>query len=94
MTLGSTDSNGNKKAEIIKAYQKSENDTGSTEVQVAILTDKIKYLTSHFGDHPKDKHSKRGMMAMISKRRKLLTYLKTESADRYLSLIDSLGLRK
>ena len=90
MTSGNTESN----SEIIAKYGANDKDTGKTEVQVALLTSKIKKLTEHFAKFPKDKHSKRGMMTIISKRKSLLNYLKNESVDRYTSLITSLGLRK
>ena len=82
------------KAAAVKPYQLSANDTGSPEVQVTLLTGRIQELTGHFEKNPKDLHSKRGMMALISRRKKLLTYLKDESLERYHKLIAGLGLRK
>ena len=80
-------------SEIISANQRSEGDTGSPEVQVSIMTGRIKYLTDHFKVHPKDFHSRLGLQALVNKRRKLLKYLKKASRDRYVSLIQKLGLR-
>lgn len=82
------------KAQIIESYQTGQNDTGSPEVQVAIMTTRINELTDHFKAHVKDHHSRRGLLRLVSKRRKLLDYLKGESADRYRSLIERLGIRK
>lgn len=82
------------KAQIIERYQTGQNDTGSPEVQVAIMTTRINELTEHFKAHVKDHHSRRGLLRLVSKRRKLLDYLKGESADRYRSLIERLGIRK
>ncbi len=82
------------KAEIIKLHQKSEGDTGSPEVQVALLTARINDLNEHFKLHKKDHHSRRGMMRMVSSRRSLLNYLKNKDADRYGQLIEKLGLRR
>lgn len=78
---------------VIEQYRQSENDTGSSEVQVALLTHKIKHLTMHLKANPKDKHSRRGLTHMVNKRRKLLAYLKANQYDRYIALIKSLGLR-
>ncbi len=83
-----------RKAEVIKEHAREPNDTGSPEVQVAILTDRINALTSHFKDHHKDNHSRRGLLMMVNKRRSLLDYLKKIDADRYTALIAKLGLRK
>ncbi|WP_343345946.1 30S ribosomal protein S15 [Sphingomicrobium sp. XHP0239] len=83
-----------RKAELAKEYGRGEGDTGSTEVQVAILTDRINTLTDHFKDHKKDNHSRRGLLMMVNKRRSLLDYLKRKDHDRYTDLIKSLGLRK
>jgi len=83
-----------KKAEIVKQYGQGENDTGSPEVQVALLTANINELQSHFKAHAKDHHSRRGLLRMVSQRRKLLDYLKRKNNQRYASLIDSLGLRR
>lgn len=80
--------------EIIKEYQQSANDTGSTNVQIALLSTRIKHLTEHFKIHKKDHHSRRGLLKLVSQRKKLLTYLKSQSGEDYLSLIGKLGLRK
>jgi small subunit ribosomal protein S15 len=83
-----------RKAEVIKEYAREANDTGSPEVQVAIITDRINTLTAHFKDHHKDNHSRRGLLMMVNKRRSLLDYLKKIDTDRYTTLIGKLGLRK
>ena len=83
-----------RKQEIIKEYQRSDNDTGSPEVQVALLTERITYLTDHFKTHKKDHHSRRGLLKMVGQRRKLLNYLQKTDHDRYRELINKLGLRK
>ncbi len=83
-----------KKQEIIKDNAQNEGDTGSPEVQVAILTARIRNLTEHFKDHHKDNHSRRGLLKMVNKRRSLLAYLKAKDLARYNSLIQKLGLRK
>jgi ribosomal protein S15, bacterial/organelle len=83
-----------KKAQIIKEYQTSEGDTGSPEVQVALLTANITSLQEHFGDHKKDHHSRRGLIRMVNQRRKLLDYLKGKDVERYSQLISRLGLRR
>lgn len=82
------------KKEIVKEFGKNENDTGSTEVQVALLTKKINELSEHFKSHKKDHHSRRGLLGMINNRRKLLKYLKGKNEENYQSLIKKLGLRK
>ncbi len=82
------------RAKIVSEYQQSVGDTGSPEVQVALLTSRIAYLTEHFKSNKKDHHSRRGLLAMVSQRRKLLDYLKRKNADRYQTLIARLGLRK
>ena len=82
------------KAQVVKQYQRAGNDTGSPEVQVALLTERINGLTEHFKSHVKDFHSRRGLLKMVSQRRKLLDYLKRSDADKYRSLIERLGLRK
>ena len=82
------------KASIVKDYQREEGDTGSPEVQVALLTANINNLQDHFGDHKKDHHSRRGLIRMVNQRRKLLDYLKGNDADRYADLIKRLGLRR
>ncbi len=81
------------KAEIVTQYQQAKKDTGSPEVQVSLMTGRIKYLTEHFKEHRKDFHSRRGLQALVNKRRKLLKYLKKNSQERYKNLIQSLGLR-
>ncbi|MFA5958916.1 MAG: 30S ribosomal protein S15 [Tatlockia sp.] len=80
-------------AEIINQFKRSENDTGSSEVQVSLMTGRIKYLTEHFKEHKKDFHSRRGLQELVNKRRKLLKYLKRTDTVRYQSLIQNLGLR-
>lgn len=82
------------KAEVIKKFRRSDNDTGSPEVQVALLTKRIERMVKHFEKFPKDHKSKRGMMKMISQRKGLLEFLKTEDANRYRSAVSALGLRK
>jgi len=79
---------------LIKEYATKEGDTGSPEVQVAILTSRITTLTEHFKEHKKDNHSRRGLMMMVSKRRSLLDYLKAKDEGRYQSLIQRLGIRR
>lgn len=83
-----------KKAEIIKDNAQGTGDTGSPEVQVAILTERIRNLTEHFKEHGKDNHSRRGLLKMVNKRRSLLAYLKNKDVARYNALIQKLGLRK
>ena len=83
-----------KKQEIIKDNAQASGDTGSPEVQVAILTERIRNLTGHFKDHHKDNHSRRGLLMMVNKRRTLLAYLKNKDVERYNALIQKLGLRK
>lgn len=83
-----------RKAELIKEFAREEGDTGSPEVQVAILTSRIVTLTEHFKDHKKDNHSRRGLVKMVNQRRKLLDYVKSRDVERYQSLIKRLGLRK
>ncbi len=82
------------KSEIVKDFQRKPGDTGSPEVQVALLTARINELTEHFKVHSKDHHSRRGLLRMVSRRRKLLDYLKRHNVDAYRSLIEKLGLRK
>ncbi len=82
------------KAKIVTDYQRAQGDTGSPEVQVALLTARINDLTSHFKAHTKDHHSRRGLLMMVSQRRKLLDYFKRKNADGYKALIERLGLRK
>ena len=82
------------KAELIKKFGRGENDTGSTEVQVGILTTRINNLTEHLKTHKKDFHSRRGLLVMVGQRRRLLDYLNSNSNERYADLIKSLGLRR
>jgi len=82
------------KAQVVKQYQRTRNDTGSPEVQIALLTGRINGLTEHFKTHVKDFHSRRGLLKLVSQRRKLLYYLKSKDADKYRSVIERLGLRK
>ena len=82
------------KKELIKEYGKSDNDTGSTEVQVALLTKRIDDLTGHLKEHKKDHHTRRGLLMLVGKRKRLLQYLENQDVERYRSLIDKLGLRK
>ena len=79
---------------IIKEYQKDTSDTGSVDVQVALLTARIKHLTEHFQTHKKDHHSRRGLLRLVSQRKKLLTYIKNSDINSYANLISRLGLRK
>ena len=83
-----------RKAELIKEYATTEGDTGSPEVQVAILTERIANLTDHFKGHKKDNHSRRGLLKMVSLRRRLLDYVNSNDEARYKSLIERLGLRR
>jgi len=83
-----------KKSEIVTKYQRGESDTGSTEVQVALLTARIEDLSGHFKEHNKDHHSRQGLLKMVNKRRKLLDYLKGNDSARYRELISTLGLRR
>ena len=83
-----------RKAELIKTYAQAEGDTGSPEVQVAILSERISNLTEHFKTHAKDNHSRRGLLMLVNKRRSLLDYLKKKDEGRYSALIAKLGLRK
>ena len=82
------------KAEIIQKFQRAPGDTGSSEVQVALLTARINDLTEHFRTHAKDHHSRRGLLKLVSQRRRLLDYLKNTEVGKYTSLIKELGLRK
>ncbi len=86
--------NAQSKAEIVKEYQTAEGDTGSPEVQVALLTANIQELQGHFKEHKHDHHSRRGLIRMVNQRRKLLDYLKRKNAERYTDLIKRLGLRR
>ena len=83
-----------RKAELIKTYAQGEGDTGSPEVQVAILSERINNLTEHFKDHKKDHHSRRGLLKMVGQRRRLLDYLKDRDSRRYDKVIERLGLRR
>jgi small subunit ribosomal protein S15 len=83
-----------RKQEVIKEHARAKEDTGSPEVQIAILTSRIQTLTDHFKTHAKDNHSRRGLLMMVNKRRSLLDYLRKEDAQRYTDLIAKLGLRK
>ncbi len=83
-----------RKTEVITTHRKHESDTGSPEVQVALLSDRISYLTEHFKTHEKDHHSRRGLLKLVQQRRSLLDYLKRTDIDRYADLIHKLGIRK
>ena len=83
-----------KKSELIGKYGRADGDTGSAEVQVALLTERIHYLTEHFKTHKKDHHSRRGLLKLVGQRRRLLDYLKSKDTSRYRKLIDGLGIRK
>lgn len=83
-----------KKSEIISRFRQHETDTGSPEVQIALVSERIAYLTEHFKTHKKDHHSRRGLLKLVSKRRHLLDYLKRENVDRYRVVIRELGIRK
>jgi small subunit ribosomal protein S15 len=83
-----------KKTEIIGKFRSHESDTGSPEVQIALITERIGYLTEHFKTHLKDHHSRRGLLRLVSKRRRLLDYLKGSSLDRYRKIVAALSLRK
>ena len=83
-----------RKTEVISSYKTHEGDTGSPEVQVALLSERISYLTEHFKNHAKDHHSRRGLLKLVGQRRSLLDYLKRKDSDRYADLIKRLGIRK
>ena len=83
-----------RKTAVIKDYAQKNGDTGSPEVQVALLTERITYLTEHFKTHKKDHHSRQGLLKMVNQRRKLLEYLRKNALERYKKVIDRLGLRK
>ena len=83
-----------KKVALIGEYKTHPSDTGSPEVQVALLSDRINYLTEHFKSHAKDHHSRRGLLKLVGQRRRLLDYLKSKDSDRYAELIRRLGIRK
>ncbi len=82
------------KSQVIKDHQRTEGDTGSPEVQVALLTNRINHLTGHFGEHKHDFHSRQGLLRMINRRRKMLDYLKRKNLTGYQNLIEKLGLRR
>ena len=82
------------KSDIVGKFARGDNDTGSPEVQVALLTERINGLTEHFKSHKKDHHSRRGLLLLVSKRKRLLSYLKGRNVERYRTLIKELGLRK
>jgi small subunit ribosomal protein S15 len=86
--------NSEKKSEVVADYRRGPSDTGSAEVQVALLSARINQLSDHFTDHKKDHHSRRGLLKMVNQRRKLLDYLKSTDAARYQELISRLGLRR
>ncbi len=83
-----------KKREIIEKYRVHESDTGSPEVQIALLSERISYLTEHFKIHKKDHHSRRGLLKLVGQRRRLLDYLRSKNVDRYKAIIAGLGIRK
>ena len=83
-----------RKQEVIQTFRKHETDTGSSEVQIALLTERINYLTGHFQVHVKDHHSRRGLLKLVGQRRRLLDYLKRVDLNRYREVVDKLGLRK
>lgn len=82
------------KTELISTYRTHEGDTGSPEVQIALLSNRITYLTEHFKTHAKDHHSRRGLLKLVGRRRRLLDYLKSVDVERYRTIIDKLGIRK
>jgi small subunit ribosomal protein S15 len=83
-----------KKTQLIQDFRKKETDTGSPEVQIALVTERIKYLTEHFKSHPKDHASRRGLLKLVGQRRRLLDYLKKNDVSRYAVVLERLGLRK
>jgi small subunit ribosomal protein S15 len=83
-----------KKSEVVQKYRRHDKDTGSPEVQVALITERIAYLTEHFKTHKKDHHSRRGLLKLVGQRRRLLDYLRQVDANRYRVVIEQLGLRK
>ena len=83
-----------KKKEILEQFRKHEKDTGSSDVQIALLSERIRYLTDHFKTHKPDHHSRRGLLKLVGQRRRLLTYLRENDMDRYRMIIEKLGLRK
>ena len=84
----------NTKENIIKEYGKSDTDTGSTEVQIALLSERISHLTDHLKEHKKDNHTRRGLLMLVGKRKRLLQYLQNQDVTRYRSLIEKLGIRR
>ena len=86
--------NPERKTQIIEQFRQHDGDTGSPEVQIALLTERIQYLTEHFKTHAKDHHSRRGLLPRVRQRRRLLDYLRRESVDRYRKIIGALGIRK
>ncbi|MEM9193318.1 MAG: 30S ribosomal protein S15 [Myxococcota bacterium] len=82
------------KQEIIEKFRSHDGDTGSPEVQIALLTERIRYLTEHFKTHAKDHHSRRGLLKLVSRRRRLLDYVRANSVERYRKIISELGIRK
>jgi len=86
--------NAESKSKVVSEFKRSENDTGSPEVQVALLTARIQHLTDHFKEHKHDHHSRRGLLRMVNQRRSLLDYLKNKEIQRYRDLIERLGLRR
>ena len=84
----------NTKQKIIKEYGKSDKDTGSTEVQVALMSERIDHLTEHLKDHKKDHHTRRGLLMLVGKRKRLLEYLQNQDINRYREIIDKLGIRR
>jgi len=86
--------NSEKKQKVIEMHKQHEKDTGSPEVQIALLSERISYLTEHFKTHKKDHHSRRGLLKIVSQRRQLLDYVKKRNAERYRQIIEKLGLRK
>jgi small subunit ribosomal protein S15 len=83
-----------RKQEVIQKFRQHEGDTGSPEVQIALLTERITYLTEHFKTHTKDHHSRRGLLKLVGQRRRLLDYLKNKNLERYRGVIQTLGIRK
>ena len=83
-----------KKAEIVSKFARGDKDTGSPEVQIALLSERISYLTDHFRTHAKDHHSRRGLLKLVGQRRRLLSYLKDKDIERYRAVVQALGLRK
>jgi small subunit ribosomal protein S15 len=83
-----------RKQKLIETHKRNDKDTGSPEVQIALLSERINYLTEHFKTHKKDHHSRRGLLKIVSQRRKLLDYVKRKDAERYRAIIEKLGLRK